>query len=98
MIVVTFSVEDLIARAGDGSKWDLLLVGWEAEGESDVLALLRAAKCFIPALAHQQFPPSGSQRPSLASLRHAARARGFWDFCESKESIYACMQSSFDAA
>ncbi len=104
-IVVTFSVDELLKKAGDGSKWDLLLVGWEVEEECDVMMQLRSAKCFIPALAHQQFPAhrptstgtTTSAGSSLSSLRHKARARGFWDFCENNEAIYSRIQSCFEA-
>ncbi len=98
LIVVTFTTEALVEKAGDGSKWDLLVVGWEVEEASNVLAMLRTARCLIPALAHQQFAPSGCPCPSLQTLRHAARSRGFWDFCENTERIYACVQSCFDTA
>ncbi len=96
-IVVTFSVEDLAAKVADGSRWDLLLVGWEMEQEHDVLRSLRAsARCFIPALAHQQFRPCTTAQPSSVS-RQNARSRGFFDFCENNEMVYAQMQSCFAA-
>jgi hypothetical protein len=92
-IVVTFSVEDLAAKAADGSKWDVLLVGWEMEQEHDVLRSLReSARCCITALAHQHFQPRGIAQPSSVS-RQIARYRGFFDFCENNEMVYTHMQS-----
>jgi hypothetical protein len=95
-IVVTFSVEDMMAKAGNGSKWDLLLVGWEMELEHDVLLSLRAStRCLVPALAHQQFAATAQPSSASSITRQKARSRGFFDFCENKEMVYANMQSCF---
>jgi hypothetical protein len=94
-IVVTFSVEDMIAKAGNGSEWDLLLVGWEMELVHDVLLSLRATRCLVPALAHQQFPATAQLSSASSITRQKARSRGFFDSCENNEMVYANMQSCF---
>lgn len=110
-IVVAFNVEDLLACAGDGSTWDLLLVAWELEIDCNVLDHLRSTRCcFMPALAYMQSnacqpPPSplSSQAANkaaaaaAAALQKKARSRGYWDFCEDSERIYALVQACFAA-
>jgi hypothetical protein len=110
-IVVTFNVEDLLKCAGDGSTWDLLLVAWEVETECNALDHLRTnSRCFMPALAYLQSnacPPPPSPLSSqaadkaaaaaAAALQKKARARGYWDFCEDSERIYALVQACFVA-
>ena len=105
-IVVTFSMDDLLSKCGDGLKWDLLMVAWDVELELGVLQQLRsAANCLIPAVAYEHLRVTDAQQPQVQagsnmprSARHQARSRGFWDFCENEEKIYKLIQSCFAEA
>jgi hypothetical protein len=100
-IVVTFSMDDLLSKCGDGSKWDLLMVAWDFELEFGVLQKLRStANCFIPSLAYVQSraPAPHPSTEQARSARHQARSRGFWDFCDSEERLYECIQTCFAQA
>jgi hypothetical protein len=66
-----WTIDDLLSKCGDGSKWDLLMVAWDFELEFGVQQKLRStAYCCIPSLAYEQ-SRAPAPRPSTEQARSA---------------------------